>query len=188
MEKILTIITPVKEYCSDFLLTTHSVIAFSSQIEIEWIVVCPECLINEIESIDIIQKSTNIRVICEKRPSIYGAYNTALDLVETNYYLPLSSGDAVLQHSADFIRNLLLDENYNNKYLMFFSVLTSRALVASSKTIKCLLCVSLNTLDTSKILSPFLQITASIRCSFSIIFLCLHVVCFSIVFLYNYVV
>lgn len=119
----LTVITPLLEVCKDFEDTAISMLSFSQMVDMEWIIVSPKSQINNIRNIEHLHKIKNYRIVKEKKASLWGAYNTAIDEVKTDFYIPLSAGDMLLCTSIDCILNNLTDSKNSNKDLVFFSVL-----------------------------------------------------------------
>jgi len=119
----VTVITPLLEVCKDFEETAISLLSFSKMINMEWIIVSPKREVDNIRSNKHLNQIENFRVIEEKNPSLWGAYNTAIDEVKTEFYIPLSAGDMLLCTSIDCILSNLADAKNLNKELIFFSVL-----------------------------------------------------------------
>jgi len=132
---IFTVISPVIKNDTDISLTAKSLILLSKKIKFEWIIVCPRSEFKNFKADKLLNKISFLRVICEKNNSIYGAYNTALNLVKSKYYLPLSSGDTILEKSSKCLITILGDKNYINSYIIFFSVLKSGKIIRAHDTL-----------------------------------------------------
>ena len=130
-----TIITPVSKNNNDLSFTADSLIDVATKLEFEWLVVCPQFEYDAIVNNDSLIKVPNVRVICEERNSIYGAYNTALNNITSKYYLPLSAGDSILKDSLDCLTNALNDLKLNDWYIVFFSVLKSGGVIKAQDSI-----------------------------------------------------
>ena len=123
--EIFTVVTPVALEDKDLSFTANSLLLLSQKVKFKWVVVCPQSEFDSIVSNELLAKVPNTKVICEERKSIYGAYNTALKRLETRYYLPLSSGDSILESSADCLVKILRDPDYMHQFIIFFSVFKS---------------------------------------------------------------
>jgi hypothetical protein len=135
----LTVITPLLKLGKDFEDTAISMLSFSNMVDMEWIIVAPEKEVVNICSNEHLVKIENFRVIKEKNASLWGAYNTAIKEVSTDFYIPLSAGDMLLCTSIDCILNNLKKMENIEKELIFFSVLKNGQLNKARDSIKSLI-------------------------------------------------
>ncbi len=116
----IVIISPVLEFTDQIKFTANSIKEIAKENEVEWWIVSPKKTI-EVLKIHNFLKKKYIKFYEEKRPSLWGAYNTVINQINC-FYIPLSIGDIIYKEGFMKIHRLILQEKIHDKMLIFCSV------------------------------------------------------------------
>ena len=89
------IVTPLNCVDDNFNITLQNITAILAEQDIKWVICVSKDIYNQVYNL--VNNNRKIIIEREKYPSLYGAYNTFINIYEKSnaYYIPLSAGDVL---------------------------------------------------------------------------------------------
>lgn len=137
---MLTVITPILEITEELEKTSKSINKICLNHRVRWWIIAPKNTKKKLKNITFL-RGKHINIFEEIRPSIWGAYNTVIDIIE-DFYLPISVGDILFEDGFNQIIEILKNEKSLNSHVIFFSVVKKKKIVKAKDTWRSILATS----------------------------------------------